>query len=266
MASQDTECTPMSVNISQEVSKLNRRALVGIWAPSDAPEIFGVVLTKDWDLVNSMLDEEKHRKHLGYADSYGYTALHFTSMWSSEVPLAVVRKMISHSPENMIRRTVPQGRTPLHFASWSTGRDDATRLLVKECPSAASILDRCGKSPLCDACTRNRSVPVLKALLDADLSQLGVQNSWGRTPAVAFFRVWHGWVCDSFHSKFTREDQRNEYLAKARTILEAEYRYKHGSNVEVDDRCILEAAIETTSCPIACVRVLLDKHANEITV
>jgi hypothetical protein len=105
---------------------------------------------------------------------------------------------------------------------------------------------------------------VLKALLDADLTQISIQNKWGRTPAVTFFRTWHGWVCDSFHSKFTKEMQRRDYLAKARVILEAEYRYKHGSDVEIDDRRILEAAIETTSCPSSCVTILLEKHANEI--
>jgi hypothetical protein len=50
------------------------------------------------------------------------------------------------------------------------------------------------------------------------------------------------------------------------TILEAEYRQSHGSYVHFDNHCLLRAALESPSCPPYCIKIFLEKYANEIPV
>ena len=62
--------------------------------------------------------------------------------------------------------------------------------------------------------------------------------------------------------------KRREYLTKARTILEGEYRISRGlaSDMPFDDRSLVESAIESKSCPPNCDKILLEQHKDQISV
>lgn len=196
-----------------------------------APLLFRSVNLESWDICRRLLSDLEREivtKDLMYVDMYGYSALHYTCWWNS-APLELAEKILNQSPRDYPCLRNRKGRTPLHLAAWR-GRDELVELLANQCPEAASVLDRTGKSPLLDACTRNRSKRVLQALIAADPSQL-LQNlengniynaNKNRTPVLTLFRISHGFISAPYRTRYSRPEERQLFNEKVAMMLAAE--------------------------------------------
>lgn len=220
---------------------------------AEAPLIFRAVNLEKWTLLRQLLERNSSiiQEELTHVDPYGYSAAHYASWWPSTPP-ELFETIIKHSPSDICSRPNRKGRTPLHLSAWR-GSDESVVHIAKQHPKAAAIADRNQKSPLTDACARNRSSRVLEALLEADHTQVTIPNKQGLSPATLFFRLSHGTM-----SSLAATEQ---YLDKVRLILAAERRVNQGviENLE-DDWKLLIAAMESPSCPFSFVKVMLERH------
>lgn len=224
---------------------------------SDAPLIFRAVNLEKWPLLRQLFQRNKKmiRKELKHVDPYGYSAAHYASWWPSTPP-DLFESIIKYSPSDICSRPNRKGRTPLHLAAWR-GCDESVVHIARQHPKAATVADRNKKSPLTDACTRNRSNCVIEALLNADHNQVTIKNKQGLCPALLFFRLSNGFMSVSHRS----QTENTLYLDKVRLILAAERRVDLGVVDDLsDDWKFLVAAIESPSCPFSFVKVLLDNH------
>ncbi|CAJ1962911.1 unnamed protein product [Cylindrotheca closterium] len=227
----------------------------------DAPLIFRAVNLEKWPLLGQLFQRNKKiiRTELKHVDPYGYSAAHYASWWSSTPP-ELFEDIIKYSPSEICSRPNRKGRTPLHLAAWR-GCDFSVLHIASQHPEAAAVADRNQKSPLTDACSRNRSDRVIEALLNADYNQVTIKNRQGLSPALLFFRLSNGFMSVSHRSHV----EHTLYLEKVRLILAAERRVNLGVIDDLADEWkLLIAAIESPSCPFPFVKVLLNRHQATI--
>jgi hypothetical protein len=234
-----------------------------------APLLFRAINLESWDLCRRLLEERDRSvacNELEHIDLYGYSAVHYACWWSS-TPIDMLTHILDCSPPDYPSKRNRKGRTPLHLAAWR-GRDEVVELLASQCPEAASVVDRNQKSPLLDACSRNRSKRVLDALLQADPTQIVQKNNQDRTPALTFFRISHGFVSAPHRTQFSSAEEQAAYASKVQGILAAERKMQHKSSFNntgiSDDWNFLQAAMESPSCPFTYVKWLLDKVETRI--
>jgi hypothetical protein len=230
-----------------------------------APLLFRAVNLESWDTCHRLLERDTDviREEFKHVDMYGYSAMHYACWWNS-ARLDVVRRIIDLSPQGYASRPNRKGRTPLHLAAWR-GRDEVVELLADRCPEAAMVTDRTHKTPLVDACYRNRSKRVLKALLKADSSQIIKKNNHERTAALIFFRISHGYVSAPHRTRFYSAEEQELYGGKVRVVLSAEREMQSENSLDLDDAWnLLRAAIESPSCPFPYVKHLLAKLETKI--
>ena len=268
---------------------------------TSAPFIFRAVNLENWDICRRMLQamlltssggdtstpassnssgngtttSGDLRMDLRYVDMYGYSALHYACWWRS-TPFDLIEQLVEYSPVEYPAIPNRKGRTPLHLASWR-GQDEVCILLARRCPQAASVADKNLKSPLGDACSRNRSKSVLEALLEADRTQITKPNNQRRTPAHTFFRISHGYVTNQLlrrHNTISpelseteqqeEEGQRKMYIEKVKLVLEMERSQLQKSTLDLErDIELLQAAIESPSCSYPFVQYLFEKLSSE---
>lgn len=226
------------------------QALLSSWFGStEAPVLFRAVVIGQWALVRKLLNDPKHQVDLGYPDISDYTTLHYAA-WDRHVPISILKEMIAISEKNvnnkLTQKVTVKGRTSLHLAAWR-GNDDVVIMLANTDRAAASMLDKCSKSALGDACTRNRSSLVLQSIVEADPSQLEVQNKWGRTPPMIFFRISQGWLCERLTGDLDRQSV-TVFQEKANILLEAAFQMKHNRKVSSKWE-LIQSAIESPFCP-----------------
>ena len=228
---------------------------------AEAPLIFRSVNLEKWPLLRQLLERNKKiiRKELKHVDPYGYSAAHYASWWPSTPP-DLFEDIIKYSPSDICARPNRKGRTPLHLAAWR-GCDESVVHIARQHPKAAAIADRNQKSPLTDACSRNRSHRVLEALLTADHTQVTIPNKQGMSPAMLFFRLSNGIMSSSASHQMENAEL---YLDNVRLILAAERRVHQGVIDDLaDDWKLLIAAIESPSCPFSFVKVILERHLQQ---
>ena len=234
----------------------------------NAPLLFRAINLESWDLCRKLLNREEDvvRNELKHVDLYGYSSVHYASWWPSSPP-DLFQRILELSPADYPARRNRKGRTPLHLASWR-GRDEAVEHLARKQPEAVSVIDRNKKSPLTDACSRNRSKRVLEALLEADPSQIIKKNNQEMSPAIIFFRISHGFISAPHRTRFSQKAEQLKFVDKVRVILRAESKMEYEKETTLpdlnDDWELLLAAINSPSCPFSFVRVLLDRFNTKI--
>ena len=253
------------------------RPLYDEWfGEESAPLLFRAINLESWDLCRQLLNRNKSvvRNELKHVDMYGYSAVHYSS-WFPSSPPEIFESILEYSPANFASRPNRKGRTPLHLASWR-GRDEAVEQICRRNPEAVKVIDRCKKSPLTDACSRNRSKRVLEALLGADPSQIIMKNNNEMNPALIFFRISHGFISAPHRTRFSQESEQLNFCNKVRVILAAESKFENersfAGEVKMastgdlnNDWQLLLAAIASPSCPFPFVKVLLDRFDSKIS-
>eukprot|EP00980_Cylindrotheca_fusiformis_P002705 scaffold627_cov125-Cylindrotheca_fusiformis.AAC.22 len=260
----------MSNTIGSSSVTDNFRPLYDDWfGEDDAPLLFRAINLGSWDLCRQLLSRSHQIvcNELTHVDPYGYSALHYASWWPSSPP-DIFEKIVDCSPRKFPSLPNRKGRTPLHLAAWR-GSDESVIQLALKRPEAASVTDRNQKSPLADACSRNRSKRVIEALLKADYSQVAEKTAQDLWPALIFFRISHGFVSAPHRTRFSQQSEQRCYKDKVRLILAADRRTAGGiglcclSDLK-DDWQLLIASIESISCPFSFVKVMLDRLHAEI--
>lgn len=245
-----------------DIPEYARTLAVEWFGEPSAPLLFRAVNLEMWDICRRLLterDTETSCKELRYVDLYGYSALHYASWWSASAPLDVLQSIIQHTERHFSSLPNRKGRTPLHLAAWR-GRDEVVEILAEKCPEAAGVMDRTHKTPLVDACFRNRSRNVLQALVKADPDQIKQSNHCGRSAASLFFRISYGFVSLPTRTRFQEEQEQEIFLAKSKVILAAERIALDKEPLNFDeDVNLVHAAMDSPSCPFPVVKYLLEK-------
>lgn len=223
---------------------------------ADAPLLFRAINLGHWDICRRLLEAppEIVREQIEFIDQYGYTALHY-GCWDASAPMEVMEHILSVCPPDFASKPNKKGRTALHLAAWS-GPSQIVELVARKFPEAASVLDRNLKSPLYDACSRNRGTKVIKALIEADPSQVSKSNKNGRSPCFMMFRVSYG----SLYSGLA-DTSREALLERVTMMLKAQHETatKAASpTTELDDWTKLLLAIRNPNCPFAYVKLLME--------
>jgi ankyrin repeat protein len=180
----------------------------------------------------------------------------------ASAPLDVLQNIIQNTERRFSSLPNRKGRTPLHLAAWC-GTDEVVEILAEKCPEAAGVMDRTQKAPL-DACFRNRSRNVFRALVKANPDQIKQRGHCGRTAASLFFRISYGCVSSPSRTRFQEKPEQETFVAKAKVILAAERVARNLSTLKFDEPLeLVRAAMESSSCPFPFVRYLLEKLNDE---
>lgn len=238
------------------IPSVHLRPLYDEWfGEENAPLLFRAINQESWELCRQLLSRnaEVVREELSHVDPYGYSAVHYASWWPSSPP-DLFERIIDYSPLDFPSRPNRKGRTPLHLAAWR-GSDDSVISLARKRPEAARVTDSNEKSPLADACSRNRSKRVTEALLEADYSQIVKKSKQDLSAALIFFRVSHGFIPVPHRTRFSQQSEQRMYENKVRMILAAERKCHFGGNARrvpcdlSDNWQLLIASMESPSCP-----------------
>jgi len=165
------------------------------------PSLRSLIKKYDWEAVMARCTDDPNEIKLQHVRQG--TALHEVCSIGS-APIEILEEFLRYCPEAATMKSPKNGETPLHLQCRNSQKQfGKVALLVTECPSAASIINDQGMSPLhvaCEAnaiaCEANAMLPVLKILAKADPSMLVQPDVDGFTPVRrlwdTYARTMHG--------------------------------------------------------------------------
>mmetsp|Transcript_2289 Transcript_2289/g.3214 ORF Transcript_2289/g.3214 Transcript_2289/m.3214 type:complete len:753 (-) Transcript_2289:75-2333(-) len=251
--------------------------------------LYETIYNRQWGKATELLTGKRYYEHADYLDRNNRTCLHWACL--KDAPPSFVKNLLAAYPQATLRQDL-NFKTPLHL-SCEYSSDPLVSLIVGACPlKITSYKDENGRTPLVQAIVSDRSPTVIANLLRANPTQISVNDDEENTPIVLFFKKHLGRIL-SFLKKqgpsismthpvkiVNKEDKHlRDTLETAKLLLKAERQNNrfgakekqinqdnmtnYSGSTGSSDWNILEAAIESPSCPYPFVELILRLYPDK---